>query len=91
MHMKREAHKLIDRFAVGALSGGLAFITSGSVLVIAYLAFGQSAAVWEAGLVVVGLFTVLMALLGFLLMQNMVASIFGRLWNLIFNGMGGIS
>lgn len=88
--MRRDAHTLMDRFAVGALSGGLAFITSASVMVVIYLTLGKSEAVWEVGSVVVGVFTLLMAALGFLLMQNEMASIFGRLWKLIFNGMGGI-
>lgn len=88
--MRRDAHTLMDRFAVGALSAGLAFFTSASVMVVIYLTLGKSEAVWEVGSVVVGVFTLLMAALGFLLMQNEMASIFGRLWKLIFNGMGGI-
>lgn len=89
--MKRRAHTLFDRVAVALLSGLLAFLTSGAVLVSLYLAFGYSQSVWVVGRGVVCGFTLLMALLGFMLLQNVVASMFGRLWHWIINGWAGFS
>jgi hypothetical protein len=87
--MKRETYTLFDRVAVALLYAALAFFTSGIVLVGLYLAFGYSQVVWEVGSIAVWGFTLLMALLGFLLLHNVIASIFGRLWKWIINGMGG--
>jgi hypothetical protein len=79
-----EEHSLIDRFAVAFLSGLLTFVTS--VVIWLFLAginvVGESIIIlpfkWVHG------FTLLMAILGFLKLENFLEKIYGWVWKAIY-------
>lgn len=70
---------LLDRFAVAFLSGVLAFLSGIAVwalmLIITLFALPFELVLW---------FTVVMAILGFLMAEGLLVTIFGKVWCLIY-------
>jgi hypothetical protein len=76
----------VDRLAVAFLSAVITFLTGTLVwvliLLLAYTIAGVSLSL--ASFQLVWWFTGLMALLGFFLMENIVAAILGKLWRVLY-------
>jgi len=74
---------LIDRIAISAFSGLLAFAT-GSVIwfMLAYF-IGYEMASLDSYQKIVGGFTFVMAVLGFITATNIISSVFGWLWKVL--------
>ena len=81
----KEKTTLVDRIAVALLSGLISFITALIIwfLFVAVLDF-EGPYIYSSFKLVVG-FTIIMSVLGFLLLENFIASLLGRLWHFIFD------
>ena len=76
---------LIDRIAVAFLSGVFAFITGVVVWFLLVASFGfEGKYIFSSFKLVIG-FTVIMAVAGFLMLENFIATLFGHLWHGIYN------
>lgn len=80
----QEKATLFDRFAVALLSGLLSFISSLVIWFLIVIAMNfEGPYIFSSFKLVIG-FTVIMALLGFFMLENFLARLLGRLWQFIF-------
>ena len=74
---------IVDRLAVALLSAVISFITATVIWFLAVVAFSFEGPYIFSSFKLVIVFTVIMALLGFLLLENFLATVLGRLWHFI--------
>ena len=80
---EEEAPRLFDRFAVALFSGVTAFLT-GLAIWFVFVGFNYMGTfVFVIPFSIIWWFTGVMALLGFLLLDNLIAEIFGKVWKII--------
>ncbi len=81
----QEKHTLTDRFAVAFLSAVFSFITGLIIWFLFVVAYEFKGPYIFSSFKLVYGFTVIMSFLGFLRVENFLATIFGHLWHAIYN------
>ena len=84
MENSEEEVTLFDRIGAGIFTGSVAFLTGIIVwlLVVVWTNFNES--ISRYGFICVIAFTIFIAIYGFLLKINLIANIFGKIWQTIY-------
>ena len=92
MDKNNKSANLFDRLAIAFLSAILAFITGIIIwVVVIFLSHGAFFDFYSGAFRIVLYFTGLMAVLGFLMMQNILIDLFGVVWKYVFKVLSNIS